>query len=153
MRGTALLGVLLALGVTACGAPVEGETIASEELALPVTASAPCIQARCDAATCNGTLTIAQTVPVSTGHVELWDASQQTATASLNWTPITTLTQSPGSIVTTTRLTNFRQGETFCLLTGVVTRNAAGNVVGSAPVLNNGQLSLQPSAVTATVTP
>lgn len=133
-----------------CSVDVD-EPIATERQALPVTATAPCIQARCDAATCNGTLTITQTVPAGIGNVEIWEAAQWGASYS-NFRASTTITQSAGSVVTTTRLTNFRQNDTFCLLTGVVTRNAAGNVVGSAPVVN-GQLSLQPSAVTATVAP
>lgn len=128
------------------------EPIASEELALPVTASAPCIRVTCDQATCNGTLTVTQTVPAVSGTVEIWAADLWTATGYSNLKPSTMLTQVSGMIVTRTPVSGFRQNDTFCLLTGVVTRNSAGNVVGSAPVVN-GQLSLQPSAVTATVAP
>lgn len=144
--------IFAAVVLLGCSGADPSEPIAAEELALPVTASAPCISVTCDQATCNGRLTITQTVPANTGHVEVWDASQLKGSSVLNWTPMTTITQSAGSVVTVTPLSNFARNETFCLLTGVVTRNAAGNVVGSAPIVN-GQLSLQPSAVTATVAP
>jgi hypothetical protein len=134
-----------------CSAQVD-EPIASEKLALPVTASAPCIEVRCDQVNCSGLLTVTQTIPAITGNVELWDATQWVNGPAINWTYDTTIAQSPGSVVTTTRLPNFRQNETFSLVTGVVTRNAAGNIVGSAPVVN-GELSLRPTSVTATVSP
>jgi hypothetical protein len=146
-----VLAALIAAMVLGCGAAPEGEPVASEELALPVQAAAPCIRVTCDQATCNGTLTVTQTVPANIGRVEVWDASQWSSTP-LNHTASTMVTQSPGQVVTTTRVSGFARNDYFCLLTSVVTRNAAGNVVGSAPVVN-GQLSLQPSAVTATVAP
>lgn len=144
----------MALGCSAQSA----EPIASEELALPVTIGAPHgIQARCDAATCNGLLTITQTVPAGIGNVEIWDATLWLSSGNaMNYLPpLTTLVQSSGRLVTTTRVSSFRQNEIFSLLTSVVIRNPNGEILGgpSQPVLNNGQLQLQPSSVTAVVTP
>jgi hypothetical protein len=160
MTNMKLIGVLLTLSVFGCGAPGE-EPLGTEQLPLPVTASAPCIRVTCDQATCNGRLTISQTVPVVTGNVETWSVIHVNAaqTEAENLLPSTVLTQSPGSVTTVTPMTGFRMNDYVCVLTSVVVRNAAGNVIGaqSAPVVSDGgggfRLSLQPSSVTATVAP
>ena len=83
--------------------PAGGESVATEELALPVQAAAPCIKVTCDQATCPGALTVSQTVPMGIGKVEVWDATQWgTNGAVFNGVPTTTVTQSPGSVVTRT---------------------------------------------------
>ena len=157
-----VLSVLIAATAFGCSVQTADEPTASEELALPVTATSPCgIRVTCDQATCPGALTVTQTVPMGSGKVEVWDASQWGSNGAVfNGIPTTTVTQSPGSVVTrTTGLMNFRRDETFCLLTSVVVRNPNGEILGeqSAPFVSNGaggaRLQLQPSAITATVAP
>jgi hypothetical protein len=145
--------LMLAMATFGCAVTVD-EPLSEERQALPVQATAPCIKVTCDQATCNGQLTVTQTVPANTGTVEVWDATQWGSSGAVtNYVATTTVTQSSGMVVTRTPMSNFRRDDYLCLLTGVVTRNAARNVVGSAPITSSGQLALQPTAVTATVTP
>lgn len=155
---TALIGAM----VFGCALePMEGESVGTEDLALPVQAAAPCIRVTCDQAACPGALTITQAVPMGIGKVEAWEALQWGSSGAVfNGVPTTTVTQSPGSVVTrTTGLMSFSRNQTFCLLTSVVVRNPNGEILGgpSAPVISDGaggfRLQLQPSAVTATVAP